>query len=109
MIALFAGHESIAQFLKQAEHGWLNLLVPTTVIADAEAQLHAGLGGWEAILLTRGVQSLPLTEHTAIETGSWPGDLPTRHAVHEAHALGAAVVTRNPAAYVGHQVSLRVV
>jgi hypothetical protein len=52
---------------------------------------------------------LPLTEHAAIDIGGWAGDLPARHAVHEAHAVRAIVVTRDPAAYAGHQVHLRLV
>lgn len=109
IVALFESHPKLNELFDGAEQGRLNLLLPTTAIADAERKLRAGPGGWEPVLLTGGVRSLPLAEHTAIEVGQWPGDLAVRHAAHEAEALRAAVVTRKPGAYEGLQVPLLVV
>ncbi|MGN9910119.1 hypothetical protein ACTMTJ_21450 [Phytohabitans sp. LJ34] len=109
IIALFNGHPALDRLLDLAERGRVNLLMPTTAIADAEAVVQHGTPGWEPILLTGGVRSLPLAEHTAIEIGGWPGDLAVRHAVHEADASRAAVVTTEPGMYKGLRVFLLVV
>jgi hypothetical protein len=95
------------ELLDHAEQGWHLLLLPTTAIA--EAAVRAGFDGWQAILHTAGVRSLPLAEHVAIDVGSWPGSLATRHALHEAAAARGVVVTRDPGAYNGLQVPLLVV
>jgi hypothetical protein len=109
IVDLFRGHEAINELFIEAGEGRLRLLLPTTAIADAESQLAAGTNGWEAILRTPGVESLDLTQHAAIEIGTWPGSLSCRHAVHEAHASGASVLTRDPRPYLGLRVPLDVV
>lgn len=109
LVDLFNGHPKLGDLLDQAEAGWLQIVMPTVSIADAEAVLKAGRIGWEPFLLTPGVQSLPLTEHAAIEIGGWPGGLAARHAVHEAAAVRGVVVTRAPAIYDGLRVPLLVV
>lgn len=109
ILALFEAYPPVLKRVADAEAGRLNLVMPAASIADAEAHVRAGTDGWEGVLLTRGLASLPLTEHAAIEVGQWPGDLATRHAVHEAQALGGLIVTRKPGVYEGHQVALVVV
>ncbi|MEJ3744526.1 hypothetical protein WEI85_14675 [Actinomycetes bacterium KLBMP 9797] len=109
LIDLFGGHPALLTMLTQAENGELQLMLPTAALADAEDRLQAGSGGWEPLLLTSGFTALPLTEHAAIEVGQLPGKLATRHAVHEAVALRATIVTRKPGAYKGQRVSLMVV
>lgn len=109
LVDLFGGHRELGQLLDQAEAGWLQVLLPVTAIASAEEVVAAGRGGWDPILLTGGVQSLPLTEYAAIEIGGWSGDLSTRHVVHEAAAVRGLVVTRDPSRYQGLRVPLLVV
>jgi predicted nucleic acid-binding protein len=108
IVALFQGHQGLKALLDRAEQGQVQLLLPAAAIAEAERCLLARTTGWEAVLLSFGIASLSLTEHAAIESGDWPGDLAVRHSVHEARALATAVVTCDPAAYAGHQVSLLV-
>ncbi|MEJ3745065.1 hypothetical protein WEI85_17430 [Actinomycetes bacterium KLBMP 9797] len=109
MVDLFGGHTELGKMLTEALNGELHLLLPTAALADAEDRLGAGTVGWEPVLLTPGVTSLPLTEHAAIEVGQLPGELAARHAVHEASALNAIIVTRKPGAYEGQRTSLLVV
>jgi len=108
IVDLFRGHEQLTRLLFRADRGEINLLLPTTAIADAESQVGAGTTGWESILRIPSVQSLNLTEHAAIEIGSWPGQLSNRHAVHEALAIKAVVLTTEPGAYKGLRVPLMV-
>jgi hypothetical protein len=108
-IALFAGHPRLDELLGWAEHGRVSLLLPAACIAEAERVVQAGTGGWESVLLTPGIRTLPLVEHAAIEVGRWPGTLGARHAVHEAYALRSVVVTTDRAAYDGLLVALQVV
>jgi len=82
--------------LFRGDQGEVNLLLPTTAIADAETRLGAGASGWESILRIPCVQSLNLTEHAALEIGSWPGQLSSRHVVHEALALRRSFSLPNP-------------
>jgi hypothetical protein len=109
IVALFMGDETVTAIAGQAERGWFEVLLPTAAIADAEAELRAGPGGWEPIFLTAGLRSLELTEHAAVEIGAWPGSLSARHAVHEAAAVRGVVVTTEPGGYKGLAVSLLVV
>ena len=109
MTGLFTGHPALYGMLEAATDGRLQILLPAVSIAEAEEHLTAGLGGWAIFFLSPNVQTLPLVEHAAVEIGSWPCSMNVRHAVHEARATRAAVVTRRPADYQGLEVSLLVV
>ncbi len=109
LIALFQGHPKLGEWLGWAEHGRVSLLLPAACIAEAERVVQAGPRGWEAILLTPGLHSLPLVEHEAIEVGRWPGTLGARHAVYEAWSLRSVVLTSDARAYDGMLVALQVV
>jgi hypothetical protein len=107
------------RMLSDAEAGKVFLLMPTLAIAKAEASLRAGQPLWEPFLSLRGVHSMDLTEHTAIEIGGMltprpdGAAAPTRpmvgQVVYEAQAVDAVVVTRTPQAYAGHDVTLMAV
>ncbi len=107
--ALFDGHPALVALIAEAEAGWWNLILPAACVAEAESVVKAGHSGWEAILLTSGVVTLPLEAHTAVEVGAWPGPLWARHAAHEAAALRAVVVTCDPGSYKGLTVALLVI
>jgi hypothetical protein len=109
IVALFGGNSLINRLVNAAERGQAALIMPATAVADAESEVRAGTSGWEAVLLTGGVSVLPLSQHTAIEIGQWPGELSTRQAVHEARALQTSVVTAEPGRYRGLPVTLNVI
>jgi hypothetical protein len=109
IVAFFAAHPRLMTLLDQADAGQVNLLLPTTAIAEAQSELRHTLDQWHALLFSPGVRSMPLSEHCAVEIGAWPGGLATRHTVHESQSMRAAVVTREPALYRRHIVSLLVI
>lgn len=108
LAALFAGHVGAVDLLEQADAGRVTVCLPTVCIAEAQRRLRAETG-WDPIVLIPHVHSLPLGERAAIEIGMWPGGLGTRHAVHEARAIGATVVTTRPDDYRDLNVPLLVV
>ncbi len=108
LLALFSGGAEITDLLEQADAGRVTVCLPTVCIAEAQRQLRAETG-WDPIVLIRHVHSLPLGERAALEIGMWPGTLGVRHAVHEAQAIGATVVTARPDDYRDLNVPLLVV
>lgn len=46
LVDLFNGHPKLGDLLDQAEAGWLQIVMPTVSIVDAEAVLKAGRIGW---------------------------------------------------------------
>ena len=73
IVALFTGDRSVQRLLDLAEQGSIQLLMPTAAIADAEQELRAGFDGWEPILLTDGVRSLPCPSTRRSISDSGPG------------------------------------
>jgi hypothetical protein len=108
LVALFAGAPKVIDLLEQADAGRVTLGLPTTCIAGAQGSVRSR-NGWDAILLTSQVLALPFGEQAAVEIGLWPGPLEVRHAVHEARAIGATVVTCRPEDYIDMNVPLLVV
>lgn len=115
MIALFSGHPELMRLLDLAEAGRVFLLLPTVAVAEAEAALKAGARLWTPFLMSRGINTLDLTLHTAIESarladqeapGAVAGPLMVGQLVFEAQALNAVVVTQVPQMYAGYDVAL---
>lgn len=59
------------------------------------------------LLYDEHIAAMALSETCAIEVGDWPGSLAVRHTAHEAPALRASVVTREPELYSGFNINLR--
>ena len=113
LITLFDGNLDVLNMLTDAESGDVFLLMPALAIAEAELVLRAGARLWEPFLLFRGVRSLELTEHTAIESANLAAENPSpvsplmiAQAVYEAQNVNGVVVTQTPAAYQGYDVAL---
>lgn len=115
LIALFGGHPDLMEMLNDAEIGRVFLLMPTAAVAEAESALRAGASLWAPFMMFRGVSTLDLSLHTAVEAadladprtpGAIAGPLMVGQVIYEAHALNAVVVTQLPHLYAGHDITL---
>jgi hypothetical protein len=107
LIASFQDQPDLEDLVADAGAGRVRLYLPTVALSDAETELQAGTDGWAHLLYEEHITSVPLSETCALEVGSWPGTLAARHTAHEARALRAAVVTREPKLYDGLGVAVR--
>ena len=105
LIALFRAFKPAFDLFMEADAGRVQLVFPAAAIGEANTYIRASESAWAPVLMGR-VESTPLTEHIAITVGTWPGDLPTRHVVYEAHAVRGRVVTRVGGRYAPWTVSL---
>lgn len=108
LLMLVRGHPGLYDMLEQADARQTVIGIPTVALARAEAALRVG-SGWQPILLTAQVRTIPLDETAAIEIGTWPGELMVRQVVREARLINATVVTGTPDAYRDLYVPLLVV
>jgi hypothetical protein len=99
LVALFDAYDPIYRLWNRADEGARLLIVPAGAVADANGALKASHEAWAAVLAPRDVVATALSEHIAIEIGPWPGSLAARHAVYEARAARAILVTRTPDEY----------
>ncbi|MFC0006282.1 PIN domain-containing protein [Micromonospora siamensis] len=106
LLALHKGHPQVFHLLTRADAGEVTVVIPATVLAEANFTMQYTESEWEAILLIAGITVTPLSQHIAVEVGGWRGDLATRHTVHEARAVRGVVVTCDPGGYQGYQVPL---
>lgn len=108
LIALFRGNTRAYRLLEAADAGRGQVLFPAAAIAEANTYLQASEGAWEPILLGR-VNCTSLTEHIAITTGPWQGDIASRHVVYEARAVWGEVLTAEPERYKPFVVPLNII
>src|SRR4051812_47191800 len=92
LLALHKGHPQLFYLLTRVELGEATVVIPATVLAEANTSMQSPESEWEAILLVAGITVTPLSQHIAVEVGTWLGDLATRHTVHEARAVRGVVV-----------------
>ncbi|MFY1686577.1 hypothetical protein [Plantactinospora sp. WMMB782] len=108
LVAFFQAHPKMLDLLDDAECGRLGLIVPVAALSAAQAEIDHTVDEWTALLLCPGVDTAEMGQQCAMDVGTWPGDLSTRHTVYEAHTLNAVIVTRDPGLYKGYEVRLLV-
>jgi hypothetical protein len=74
------------------------VVFPVTAITIANAIIKGTENVWLGVIY-HGVTVTDLTLDMAVEIGTWPGELDTRHAVHEAQTTGGYIVTCEPDRY----------
>jgi hypothetical protein len=109
LTALFDAHPTVYKFWEAARDGELRLLIPSTAIAEATRATKADLNAWAPLLWPGDVETVGLDVGVAIEIGTWPGDLPTRHVHYETMAMDGVTMTREPERYQRGSVPLLVV
>jgi len=87
-IALLNGNNHATYLVREAEAGRVYVFIPASVLAE----VRAGRRTMEAVLMTPGVECIPLTEAAAIDLPDVPESLDDRHVALEAEWLGATVV-----------------
>jgi hypothetical protein len=85
--------------VEAADKGRGELFLPAVYVADAEAAVRAGRARRRTLLGSHGIEVLGLDVDSAIDIGGSWGSLECRQTAREAKALGAVVLTLNPAAY----------
>ncbi len=98
LIALFRGNDEAFRLWRECDDRITQVVLPAAAVADANTYLQAGMNAWNAILYSP-VTCVDLSVAIAIDTGSMPGDLGTRHVVHEVRATRGVVVTAEPDRY----------
>jgi hypothetical protein len=106
LLALFDAQDMMYQLWQRADRGDVIVIMPTTVIAEAQVMLNASHDAWAAVLWPEAIVAAPLTEQTAAALPARPQPLTYRHVVYEAKAAHAAVVTRHPHLYDPNEVAI---
>lgn len=123
MVELFAGNPQVMRMLNDAEAGVALVALPATAVLEAQAALRAAPSMWHHFFRFPGLTVLDLTGHGALDAGviaaarlehhpmqpTLTGPQMVGQVVTEARALNAAIVTRIPELYGGHDVPVVVV
>ena len=118
LVELLHGNPMLMRMLGDAHTGRLNVLLPATAVAEAQAAVSLPASMWNHVFGFRGVSTLNLHEHNAVEAGALAaprlehnptqhvltGALMVGHVLREAVATNGVIVTRLPELYGGHDV-----
>src|SRR6266704_1051014 len=85
------------------------LVMPAAAVAEANHLIGADHDAWSALLYPADVTVAPLDSAQAIDTGTRPGPLVTRHVVYEARAVAGIIVTRAPWQYTANDGPVRAI
>ncbi|WP_308120962.1 hypothetical protein [Paractinoplanes bogorensis] len=123
VVELLQGHPMMMTMLADALAGWINMLLPASAIAEAQAAVRLPASTWDHILRLHGTVVLDLTGRNALEVGIFAsprlehhpvqplltGPLMAGHVLQEAVETKAVIFTRIPELYGGHDVAVRAI
>ncbi|QKW15455.1 hypothetical protein [Verrucosispora sp. NA02020] len=108
IVGFFHDNRRLFRLRQMADEGKLQLVFPTTAIAEAQAVIDHSFHSWYALIEGDNVRSVGLAEHAAIECGTWPGSLVVRHVAYEARAMRGVVVTCDRTLYKDYDLDVHV-
>jgi len=109
LVALFNAHPDAFSLWEEADQGETPLVMPAAAVAEANHLIGADHDAWSALLYPADVTVAPLDSAQAIDTGTRPGGLVTRHVVYEARAVAGIIVTRAPWQYTANDGPVRAI
>ena len=98
LVDLFQEDGPVFRLFQQAEAGRVQLIFPAAAIEQANREIQANDSAWTPLLMAN-VEATALTDHIAIEIGTWSGEVATKHVAYESRAVRARVVTMDPDRY----------
>jgi hypothetical protein len=109
LVELFNANAIALHYWNRADKGSLNLVFPSSAIAEANASLKAPYNAWSVLLWPESVNVAPLDASAAVEVGlRHHHDLAASHVAHETREMRGIVLTAAPERYSGAAVPLLV-